>query len=304
MISRRTYKDLVWIDLEAPTKEEVREVMEEYNLHPLVADELLSPTLRPKVDLYDNFIYLIMHFPAVYHVNGKSGAQEIDFVIGKKFFITTHYELIDPLHKFSKVFEVNTILDKSNIGQHAGFLFFYIMKELYRTLAHELFYLDDQLEDIEERIFKGEEPAMVERISRVNRDLLNIRQAIRPHKEILDSFEVAGKKFFGEEFAYHLRAITGEYYKVFSVLEGNKETLLDLRDTNDSLLATKTNEIMKKLTIMSFIMFPLTLLAGVFGMNTIGTPLIGKPDDFLIVVIVMVVITVTMFTYFKRKGWM
>jgi magnesium transporter len=303
MISRYTYKNLTWIDLESPSKEEVREIMAEYNVHPLVADELLSPTLRPKVDLYDNLIYLIIHFPAVYHNHGKSGAQEIDFIIGKDFLITTHYELIDPLHEFSRVFEVNSILDKSDIGKHAGFLFFYIIKELYRTLVLELDHIDEQLEDIEDRIFKGEEPAMVEKISRVNRDLLNVRQAIRPHKEVLDSFEVAGKKFFGGEFEYHLRAIVGEYYKVFNILEGHKETLLDLRETNDSLLTTKTNEIMKVLTIMAFITFPLTLITGLFGMNTTITPLVEGEYGFWVISGIMLATTLIMFAYFKFKKW-
>ena len=304
MILRHQYKNLTWIDLESPTKEEVREVMEEYSIHPLVADELLSPTLRPKVDLYDNLIYLIMHFPVLYNMHGKSGGQEIDFVIGKDFIITTHYELIDPLHEFSKVFEVNSILDRSNIGTHAGFLFFYIIKELYRGLTVELDHIAEELETIEDKIFKGEEAQMVESISRVNRDLLNVKQAIRPHKEVLDSFETAGKQFFGKEFAYHLQSISGEYYKVFNILEGHKETLLDLRDTNDSLLTTKTNAIMKILTIMTFIAFPLTLIASIFGMNIKFMPFIENEYGLLVVFGFMSVAVLIMFTYFKFKKWM
>ncbi len=304
MISRYQYKDLVWVDLESPTKEEVREIMEKYNIHPLVADEMLSPTLRPKVDLYDNLIYLIMHFPVLYNMHGRSGGQEIDFIIGKDFLITTHYELIDPLHEFSKVFEVNSILDKSDIGKHAGYLFYYIIKELYHGLTIELDHLSEELENIEDKIFQGEEAKMVESISRVNRDLLNVKQAIRPHKEVLDSFETAGKQFFGKEFAYHLQSISGEYYKVFNILEGQKETLLDLRVTNDSLLTTKTNEIMKILTIVAFITFPLTLIAGIFGMNAEFMPFVNDSNGFWFILGIMLMTGIIMFVYFKFKKWM
>ena len=304
MISRYQYKDLIWIDMESPTKEEVRKIMEEYNVHPLVADEMLSPTLRPKVDLYDNLIYLIMHFPVLYNMHGRSGGQEIDFIMGKDFLITTHYELIDPLHEFSKVFEVNSILDKSDIGKHAGYLFFYIVKELYRGLTIELDHISEELETIEDKIFQGEEAQMVESISRVNRDLLNVKQAIRPHKAVLSSFEIAGKQFFGKEFEYHLKSISGEYYKVFNVLEGHKETVLDLRDTNDSLLTTKTNEIMKILTIMAFMAFPLTLIAGVFGMNVEFMPFVENEYGFWIIFGIMLIAVLIMFTYFKFKKWM
>ena len=67
MISRYKYRDLVWVDIESPNNEEVRQIMEEFDIHPIVADELLGPSMRPKVDHYENFIYLILHFPAIRH---------------------------------------------------------------------------------------------------------------------------------------------------------------------------------------------------------------------------------------------
>lgn len=303
MISRYTLKDLVWVDLESPTRDEVRDIMDEFNIHPIVGNELLNPTMRPKVDPYDHFIYLILHFPMVTHTHGGESQQEVDFIIGKNFLITTHYELIDPLHEFSKMFEVNSILDKSNIGDHAGFLFFYLMRELYRMLIDELDRIDTRLEQIESKIFQGEEVRMVEVISRTNRDLLNFKQATRHHKDVLESFELAGEKLFGNDFRYYLRAMTGEYYKVASILEGHKETVLDLRDTNDSLLTTKTNEIMKFLTVMAFITFPLTLVSSIFGMNTQYIPIVGQPHDFWIVTGIMLIAAALMLLFFKRKRW-
>ncbi|OIO32751.1 MAG: hypothetical protein CO061_02630 [Candidatus Yonathbacteria bacterium CG_4_9_14_0_2_um_filter_47_74] len=303
MISRYTHKNLTWVDIESPDKEEVRGIMEEYHVHPIVADELLSPTLRPKVDIYENCIYLILHFPTVIHKHNGKSEQEVDFVIGKNFIITTHYDLVDPLHDFSKVFEVNSILDKSNISEHAGYLFFYLMRELYKNLIEELDTVSNMLDDIERQIFNGNEIKMVKVISGAARNLLNFKQAIRHHKEVLESFELAGEKFFGSEFSYYLRAITGEYYKINNMLDGHKETLAELRDTNDSLLTTKTNEIMKNLTILAFVTFPLSLLAAIFGMKTEHTPLVGGSFDFWIIIGVMVAATFAMLSFFKHKKW-
>src|SRR3989339_1685102 len=291
MISRYTYKDLVWIDVQSPTQDEVRGLMEEFNIHPLAADELLTPTLRPKVDLFPDFIYLILHFPIISHKHEGGKEQEIDFIVGKKFLITTHYDLIDPLHEFSKVFEVNSILERSNVGDHAGFILFYIMKELYRMLDRELDHINRDFGDIEAKIFGGKERDMVNAISHLNRDLLNFKQTLRPHKEVLESFEIAGTKFFGQDFSHYLRTIVGEYYKVSAILDGHRETLLELRDTNDSLLTTKTNDIMKTLTITTFIMLPLTLMASLFGMNAVNIPLVTRPEGFWLVVTLMVFTT-------------
>jgi len=304
MLSRYKHKKITWIDLESPTQEEVRTLMKEFDIHPLVANELLVPTVRPKVDLYYNLIYLILHFPAFEHRHGGSPEQEVDFIIGKNFVITTHYETIDPLHEFSRVFEVNSIIDKSHMGNHAGFLFYYIARELYKSLSEELQHIDDALNQIEEQIFEGKEKDMVEELSRVNRDLLNFKQAIRLHDEVLSSLEIAGTGFFGDKFTYYLRALAGEYHKIASQLEGNRETLLELRGTNDSLLTTKQNETMKILTIMAFVTFPLSLIAGIFGMNTQATPIIGAPGDFWIVLSIMGIGMFMMFLYFKYKKWL
>ncbi len=304
MISRYTYKDLVWVDVQSPTTEEVRSIMEEFSIHPLAADELLTPTIRPKVDLYPDFIYLILHFPTISHKHDGGHDQEIDFIVGKNFLITTHYDLIDPLHEFSKVFEVNSILEKSNIGDHAGFILFYIMKELYKMLDKELDHIKNDFSDIETKIFSGKERDMVSAISHLNRDLLNFKQTIRPHKEVLESFELAGTKFFGQDFSYYLRTITGEFYKVSSMLDGHRETLLELRGTNDSLLTAKTTEIMKTIAIISFVTFPLSLVATIFGMNTSYLPFVGASGDFWIVMSIMTTITLFIFIYFKHKKWM
>lgn len=303
MISRYTYKDLVWVDVTSPTQEEIRTLAEEFNIHPLAASELLVPTLRPKVDLYHNFIYLILHFPTISHKHDGGHDQEIDFVVGKNFLITTHYGHVDSLHEFSKVFEVNSILDKSDIGNHAGFLLFYMLKEFYKMLDSELDHISHDFFDIQTKIYRGKERDMVTTISHLNRDLLNFKQAIRPHKEVLESFELAGSKFFGKTFEYHLRTITGEYYKVSTILDGHRETLLELRDTNDSLLTTKTNEIMKTLTITTFSMLPATLIVGIFGMNT-DSPIADNPNAFWIILGAITVTVGSTYFFFKSKKWM
>lgn len=305
MISRYTYKDLIWVDVQSPTPDEVRGLMEEFNIHPLAADELLTPTLRPKVDLYPDFIYLILHFPIISHKHEGGRDQEIDFIVGKKFLITTHYDLVDSLHEFSKIFEVNSILERSNIGDHAGFILFHIMKELYKMLDRELDHIDNDFSDIEAKIFSGNERAMVSDISHLNRDLLNFKQTLRPHKEVLESFEIAGTKFFGQDFAHYLRTTVGEYYKVSSILDGHRETLLELRETNDSLLTTKTNDIVKTLTVTTFIMLPLTLMASLFGMNATNIPLVERPEGFWLVIALMMCTTSGLYIYFKFfKKWM
>lgn len=304
MISRYNYKDLIWVDVQSPTQDEVRSLMDEFSIHPLVADELLGPTLRPKVDLYHDFIYLILRFPTLTHQHDGKEDQEIDFIIGKKFIITAHYDLVDQLHEIAKVFEVNSILNKADMGDHAGFILYHILKKLYGSLDGELEHINHSFMEIQAKIFSGKERDMVNSISHLNRDLLNFKQTLRPHKEVLESFEIAGTKLFGQDFSYYLRTIVGEFYKISSILDGHRETALDLRETNDSLLTTKTNDIMKLLTVMSFTFLPLSFIASVFGMNAKGMPIVNNPFAFWEISAGMFVIGLFLLVFFRFRKWL
>ncbi len=304
MIKRYVYKNLVWVNLESPTPDEIRGVMKEFDLHPIIGEELLITTSKPKVDVYKNYLYLILHFPTLskYEKDSHIG-KEIDFVIGKNFIITTAYDTVEPLHNFSKIFEVNAILDKSEIGEHAGFIFYYMIKKLYRSMGQELDHLKSSLHNAESHIFSGKSKKMVLELSEIGHDLLDFKQATKSHGEILESFAVTGARFFGSDFSYYLADIISEYRKTYHAIESNKDFLTELRETNDSLVSTQQNEIVKNLTVMSFLTLPASLIAVIFNMSTISTPIIGQSGDFWIVVTIMLAVSICMFTYFKHKDW-
>lgn len=302
MISKYTYKGLTWVDLESPTEEELVHIMEEYSIPVLVGEEMHTKSFQSKIDLYPSFIYLILHFPRLSHKGNKSSEQEIDFIVGNKFIITTHYEFIDSLHEFSKTFEVDAILEKRMDVDHAGFLFFHLIKTLY---THSRFQLNDinlVLKETEKKIFEGAESKMVATISEINRTLLDFRQALRFHKEVLNSFEIAAKEFFGEKFSYYLSSIISEYNKTQAILDSHKEILDDLRDTNDSLLASKTNETMKILTVITFLISPVTVISSIFMMNTSFT-LIENYSQFYLILGAMFLTSIVTFIYFRTKKW-
>ena len=304
MIKRYTHKHLVWIDIENPTSEEVRGLMQEFDLHPSVAQELLLPTVKPRVELHKNLIYLILHFPTLKNTHSGDMNQEIDFVIGENFIITTRYDSIDPLQNFSKIFEVNTIIDRSNLGTHAGYIFYYMIKEMYQSLANQIDSIKDSLKEIENEIFNGKEREMVVAISKVSRDLLNFHHATSTHKQVLRSLESAALNFFGEKFSYYIKDIVNEYYKIDNSTESNIESLRELRDTNDSLLTNKQNEITKTLTVMAFIILPLSFISSVYSMNTSFVPLVGGKNDFWIIMAIMAAVGVIIFLVFKGKKWL
>ena len=305
MISRYTYHGLTWVDLESPTREEIVHVAEEFSLPQLVSEELFQNTLHSKVDLYDNLIYLILHFPLITAKSGENNEQEVDFVIGKKFIVTTRYETIDPMHTFAKLFEVHSLLDREKMTSHAGFIFMEMMKEFYKSTLHELEDITNTIRHIERQIFTKNEKSIVKEISHASHKLLTFKQALRFHRNILLSYETASSRFFGSDYMYYASVITSEFNKVDTVLETHREILNELQRTNDSLLTSRTNDIVKRLTIITFVMMPFTVIGGLFYMNTTDNVIFIKTiNEFYAVVGSMVALSILIFIYFKRKKWL
>lgn len=303
MIATFKHNKITWIDLENPSSEEIRSLMQKYSIHPLVAEELLKPTIQPRVDIYKNSIYLIMHFPIFEQERKASISHEIDFIIGKNFLITAHYKPITPLYELTKVFEVGSMLGKDNMIKNPGLLVFYIIRQLYNFALRQLDHIQLKINNIEDNIFKGKEAEMVEVISCVRRDTLDFQRSIYSHESILNSLELAGKEFFGQDFIHYINNMTGELARVRSILSNCKETIESLQETNDSLLTDKTNEIMRFLATLSFLTFPMMLFTAIFSMNTVSTPVLGIKGDFWIIVGFIAMAVTTMIFWFKKKKW-
>ena len=317
MIKQFRHQDLLWIDATNPTKDELTKLAKDYGIHSLVENELATPSSRSHADLYENYIYTVLHLPACYYCksvdtpkkNKKTKEadkikenEEIDFILGKDFLITIHYEPIQALDEFGQIFEAN-FGTNSPTPNHSGYLFFNILMQLYHSLDVGLVFIGDELKKAEKNIFEGKEKEMVIVLSDINRKFLDFRWALKSHPEVLSSLEPALLEFFGEEYRHYLRTLNGAFQKISYSLESLKETFVELRTTNDSLLTIKTNEIMKILTIMAFTTFPLTVFTSTFGMNTQNTPILGRPYDFWIIVAIMLVSVAFMFTFFRHKRW-
>lgn len=306
MIERITIGDVTWVDLSFPTKEEIREVMNEYNIHPRMSEALISPSYKRTIDAVNDAIYLVLHFPVYKHTHTTTNVQEVDFIIKQHVLITTHYDSIDALHKFKKEIEVLSATDdRSNgIGTHAGYLFYHLVRKLYKSVQHELEYLDTFQEQIEAQVFAGKEREMVEKISEVSRNLLNFRQSLRAHDQMLEALANGWQKVFTENMSYHLETLYDKSKEIEETTTHYLESIKELRETNNSLLYTKQNEVMQILTILAFVTFPLSLVAGIFGMNTEFTPVVGSPNDFWTITIIMGGLTALFFAYFKFRRWL
>ncbi|XKT74961.1 MAG: magnesium transporter CorA family protein [Patescibacteria group bacterium UBA2103] len=304
MIKRQELDGISWVDLESPNVEELEQISKEFSIDPFIVEELQAPTLKPSVISGDDYLYLILHFPVERHSHTKSSSQEVDFILGKNYIITVRYDEVDPIHKFHKTLETETIIDNEPAMHHAGELLYKIVMKLYAGVFHELDYQRDVIRRIEDEMFKGKEKEMVFEISKVSTVLRNFNILLETHATVLESFDRQAENIFGKHFTMYSKALLGEHQRTQTATNSYLQMAAGLRETNNSLLTTKQNEVMKVLTIMAFVTFPLSLIASIFGMNTSYIPIVGAPGDFWIVMGIMFGFTILFFTYFIYKKWL
>ena len=303
MIKEIKWRGKRWIYGDRPTKEELENLARNYNVHPVVAEELSHPTLRPKVDRFSQFLYLILHFPVFKPQIKTSLGAEIDFIIGKDFLITISYEDNIALTDFFKELEEHRSEAEHAFASGVEMVFYHLLSRLYDFALRELDHIKLKIDTIDASLAAREDEATIQEIFFLRRDILNFRRAIKPHETVVNSLENHGAAFFGESIRPYFKDIIGEYYKVWNMLETHKETVEALYDTNISFLSMRSNEIMKRLTLMAFVTFPLTLIAAIFSMNITPHIFCGSPYDFIIVLGVIFTAILVMLLFFKHRRW-
>ena len=294
---------VTWVDLEAPTADELSSVMAEFGIDSRIEEEIARPTPYPLTLSTPEYEYLILHFPAAEAEVGTKN-QEVDFIVGKNFLVTARYEVIDSIHALHKVFETEELTGHPS-ETHADALLERVMTRLYAAIHDEIEREGRALERIECDIFDGKERETVYTISRAGRALLRFETALARHEEPLDEF-LAGlttADFFGKRFTDRVSRIRAAHDHAASLVGSYRAVLRELRITNDSLLSTNQNEVMKTLTLMAVAAMPMTLVASVFGMNVTHMPFVNEPSGFYLILGLMVIAALLFFIFFKVKKW-
>jgi len=305
MVLRHERGKVTWVDVESPTQEELQGVMHEFNIDSRIEEEIISPTPYPLFIPFTDYLYIVLHFPTALPGGGTKN-QEIDFIVSKDFVITARYEVIDPIHNLHKIFEAEELVGLPKGEVKAEVLLERIFRRLYGAIGIEVEETARKLERIERDVFAGKERATVRAISEVGRTLLRFETILTRHEEPLAAFidELAMPEFFGKSFKEHGTHVRAERDHAANLIASYREVAKELRDTNDSLLATSQNEVMKTLTVVTFIVFPLSLIASLFQMNVPGTPLTGDPNAFWVILGSMLAVSAILGFFTIKRGWL
>jgi magnesium transporter len=301
---RLSHDRVTWMNIIHPNPDDIEALRESYPfLHPLNLEDMLSPMERPKLDEDDNYLFVVLHFPQWDPVQRLSRAQEIDIVIGRGYLVTIHDGTLKPVARLFQQCEADTSTRQRYMGRGANHTFYAIIDVLVDHVFPMLRKIDKNIETIEESIFTYDTRQVIREITLVRRDVIALRRIIRQQVPILEALEDTEHPIIHEDFEEYFGDLVDHMSKARDFIDEDFEIVGNLAETADMLANYRTNEVMRILTVISVIMLPLTLISSVYGMN-VPLPLQNDPYSFLVISLGMVLLTLVLLFYFRRRGWL
>lgn len=299
-------KKLIWVDVSRPAPKNIDYLKNNFHFHEVDLAECLPPLQTPKVIDRPSYLFLILLFPIFNPIDKTISASEVDFFISANSLATVHANELLPLKNIIKKYHDEPgLLGKKFENDFAG-LIHEILNELILNSFRMLKHLNEDVDQIERGIFLGNEREMIKEILRIKKNIINFRKTIQPHKNVIQRLSEKAPRFLDlTELNIYYKNLVDHTKDIWEVLENLKESVFALENTNNALVSFQLNSVMKTLTLVAVIIFPLSLLAGIFNMHvTDGMPFLDQPNNFWIVVGGMFAVAAGMIWFYKKKKWM
>lgn len=300
MIGKLQIGKLKWLHIPYPNDENIEFLRENFDFHPLDLEDCQSKVQRPKIDIYDDYRFLILHFPYFDKAMKFVKTKEVKIFWGEHFIITlgSHWVIRSIYDKTKKEADI----DVDELPNTSDVLLYSILDALMRESFKLIKLIENNLDHISQEMFDKKAEKTIERISVTRKNLILLNTAFKPQLRLFQKVESGVIKGFTPDMEDYWGNNLDSYQKMWDSIEDYQELIQGFSLTFDSLQANRTNEIMKVLTTISTILLPLTFLTGLYGMN-VGLPLQEKDTAFLIIVGAMILIVIALLFYFKKRRW-
>src|SRR3954464_11780744 len=293
---------LRWINIERPRIIDRTWLEEHFDFHPLDYEDVYSRNQRPKVDEYDDYLFVVLHFPKFDKTVGRLNAAELDVFVGPDYVITLPNEQLDPLEYLFERCRRDEEVRDALFSKGAGYLLYRIVDSSVDASFPMLRKIGNKLEDLEEDIFEGRSQEIVRDLSNAKQEIINFRKIVRPQRAALRDLDRT-RRYVAEELEIYFDDIVDASERIWDMLENYKEVVEALEATNESVLSHRLNDVLRFLTAFSLLFLPLTLIASIWGMN-VKVPGEGSIHAFWLIIGVMLAVLAGLLTLFKRRGWL
>lgn len=284
-----------WVDFSNPSQEEEKMLETFFHFHPLAIEDCLHKLQRPKLDFYDDYVFFVTHKIE----SLDKDIEEINFFAADQFLVSFHYKESP---------EVNDVWDRAahyhDPAKITPYLTFYhILDRLVDGYFPVMTEIEDALNIIDDNTDKMPISKLLEHLFDIRGQLLKFRHSVYPMRDLLYRMMNSHRLEWVKQQTQYFSDIYDHLLKLSEMIESNREMTMDIRDSYLSINTNQTNNIMKILTVITTIFMPLTFIAGIYGMNFANMPELQWQYGYFYALGLMSIIGVSMFIWFKKKGW-
>ncbi|WP_064092357.1 magnesium/cobalt transporter CorA [Rossellomorea aquimaris] len=284
-----------WVDFSEPTNKDLRILKLYFKFHPLAIEDCLDDfSQRPKIDFYDQYIFVLQHA-----VNKNTlNSHEVNMFVNSRLIVTFHKE---PVRELDQLWE--------RVSEEGNQLSpFKIMHGIIDRLVDDYFPLvysiEDRLNKIEDNTNEDADADLMDELFDIRHDMSKLRRTLVPMRDLLYRISNSGRLNSLKEEQLYFNDVYDHLIKLVEMLESYREFSSDIRDNYLSINSDKMNNIMMTLTVITTIFMPLTFIAGLYGMNFVYMPELNEKNGYFIVLAIMGIIALIMFGFFMKIGWL
>lgn len=292
-----------WINIERPGNAELAWLHQHFEFNPLHLEDITSRLQRPKIDDYEDYLFIVLHFPVHMKAEAVTIAAEIDIFLGPDYVVTVTDGKLRPLNRLFEQCKNNPGKRYGVMGRTPSFAVYRIIDVLVDYCFPGINKLGQMLEDLDDEIFTSRSRDIIQDISILRRDIIAFRRIIKPQISVIASLEHRRRTSDHEDMEAFYSDLSDHISKIWDSLEEYKDIIESLSATYDSLSTHRLNEVIKTLTIISVMLLPLTLISGLYGMN-VALPFSEEPWSFFLILGILITTAVGMLAFFRARKWL
>jgi|WetSurMetagenome_2_1015567.scaffolds.fasta_scaffold00042_40 magnesium transporter len=299
-----------WINIDRISRESLNQLLDVHPFHQLALEDCLSKTQLPKIDEYDDYLFIILHFPRYLKDRKFSVPIQVAVFLGRDFLVTVHSGDLKPINRiFSACSESE---DESNdyVGKTSFYLLYRIILALLENLMQMAAKVMSDIEELEEKVF-DETTGAVREVTELRHNIANMRRTLAPLKRVLHELEREIERFSKDETVdIYFGDLSDLIDKVWEIIASCREVSEIYKDTDYITSSDRTNKILTILTIVFTFSIPLTVIGTFYGMNVKmpggledSPSFLGPYTTFILIMAASLLSVIGMFAAFRRSRW-
>jgi len=297
----RDQQSLVWLDLERPSDKEFELLAREFNLHPLAIEDIRKPHQRPKVDEYEELRLIVLFDVRAASQGHGLALQELDIFVGPNYLITVHARPIHAITELRERWRHNPAMVEPS---PLGFLLYHLADTLVDGYFPVVDGLENEIEQIEERLFESFDKSVLRDIFALRRDLIQLRKVLGPERDAFILLSRRDIPIADKTTAPYFSDVVDLLLRLTDTVDTFRDLLGAALDSYLSIQSNSLNEIMKRLTALTVIVMVPTLIAGIYGMNFHHIPELEWEYGYPYAVALMLGTALAAILFFWKKDWL